>query len=187
VEGFGESDLGLGVFGVGIDNVLEGGLGFDAVALEEGGGAAFDPGFNGGRVALHEGGEEVLGVSVAASEDQEAAEFEFVLEGGLAEGAQAIEEADGVFGLRLGGGMGEGAQQMGPGVVVLEDGDETGEGFTGGVGGGVCDDVLGLAGSLPVGELRFEGLGVFEGKNREQAGEDDGGGDQGVPGAAVRV
>ena len=73
---------------------------------------------------MHQAGEDILTMGVAAAEDEEAAEFEFVLEGGLAEGAEVIEEADGVFGLPFGGGMGEGAQQSGLGGVILEDGDE---------------------------------------------------------------
>ena len=158
VEGLGEGDVGRGVFGVGFDDVLKGGLGFDAVTLEEGGDAAFDPGIDRVGVFLHQAGEDILTMGVATATDEEASEFEFVLEGGLAEGAEAIEEADGVFGLLLGGGMGEGAQQMGPGVVVLEDGDETGEGFAGGGGGSLGDDLLGLTIGLPGSDSGLQAL-----------------------------
>jgi hypothetical protein len=185
MEGFGESDLGLGVFGVGVDNVLEGGLGFDAVALEEGGVAAFDPGFDRVGVFLHQEGKDILTMGMAAAADEEAAEFEFVLEGGVAEGAEAIEEADGVFGLLLTGGMGDGAEKIGLGGVVLEDGDKPGEGFASGGRGSLGDDLLGLTIGLPGSDPGFEGFGVAEGEDGKQAGEDNGEGDEGVPGTAV--
>jgi hypothetical protein len=47
------------------------------------------------------------------------------------------------------------------------------------------DDLLGLAFGFPGGDPGFEGFSVSEGQDGEQTGEDNGDGDEGVPGTAV--
>lgn len=71
--------------------------------------------------------------------------------------------------------------------MVLEDRHKAGEGFARGSRRSLGDDRLGLPAGFPRGDLGLERFSVADGQDRKCAGDNDGGRDKELPGAALRV